>query len=207
MPRSKAALVPILGPSVPRRGSLFSKALGRAVLRVLGWEIEGDLPDIPKSVFIVAPHTSSWDFPIAIGVMLALGLRASWLAKHTLFWSPFGRLLLWLGGIPVNRKAAGGVVSLVVRCFEESDALVLAIAPEGTRRQVAGWKSGFHRVATAARVPIVPIGFDYSRRRFWFGPPFESTHDYAADLRALQSYYGPQMARWPERYWAKTSKE
>lgn len=191
---------PPLGDNVPRRGNLVSRGVGRSLLALLRWRFERSIPDVPKCVLIVAPHTSNWDFVVGVGAMLALGLRVQWLGKHTLFRWPFAGLLRWLGGIPVDRHAAGGVVERAVGLFRSSERLFVAVAPEGTRRRVERWKSGFHRIAQDAAVPILIVSFDYRVRTVGLGPLFVPTGDFAADLREIRSHFTSAMAKNPEAY-------
>ena len=192
--------LPALGEAVPRRGSLLSRALGRSVLSLLRWRIEGVMPDIPKCVTIVAPHTSNWDFPVGLAAILALGIDVRWLGKNTIFRPPFRGLLQWLGGIPVDRQAPADVVERAVTAFRERDRLFLALAPEGTRKKVERWKSGFYRIAQGAGVPILLASLDYRTRVAELGPLFVPTGDYAADLEAMQSRFTGDMARHPALY-------
>jgi 1-acyl-sn-glycerol-3-phosphate acyltransferase len=166
------------------------RALGRAYLRSAGWRIEGTFPPDPKYVLIVAPHTSNWDFVVGVAVAFAVELRTSWLGKHSLFRAPFASFLRWLGGIPVNRSASHGVVDACVRAFEAAPNLLLALAPEGTRKGVSQWKSGFYRIAVAARVPILPVGFDYRERVVRLMPLFHPSGDLDRDLPLIQALYG-----------------
>jgi len=192
--------VPELGPNVPRQGGAVSAALGRLVLRLIGWRIEGELPDVSRAVLIVAPHTSNWDFPVGLAVKFALRLRVNWLGKHTIFRYGLARIWRPLGGIPVDRQAATGVVSQVLAEFGRRDRLLLGVAPEGTRKKVPQWKSGFYRIAQAAGVPIAPLAFDYPRRAIVFFPLFAPSGDYEADLAKLRSHYAAAMAYHPENY-------
>jgi 1-acyl-sn-glycerol-3-phosphate acyltransferase len=171
------------------RGTRLSRWLGRAAFAGLGWRFAGVIPDVEKAVVIVAPHTSNWDFVVGVAAMFALGIRVVFLGKHTLFRWPLGPVMRWLGGIPVDRRVSTGVVGHAVRMFAERDRMILALAPEGTRRPVERWKTGFHRIAQRAGVPIVPVAFDWSRRRIRFGDPVTPSGDLGNDVRALQSFY------------------
>jgi 1-acyl-sn-glycerol-3-phosphate acyltransferase len=126
-------------------------------LSLFGWKVVGSFPDLPKALIIVAPHTSNWDFIAGFWAYLALDLHANWFGKHTLFVWPFGVILRRFGGIPVHRESrvARQVVDVYVEAYQSRDRMLLAIAPEGTRRRVEEWKSGFHRIALGAGVPIV----------------------------------------------------
>jgi 1-acyl-sn-glycerol-3-phosphate acyltransferase len=181
--------VPSLPSSMPRRGNAFSRALGRGLLALGGWRIEGEFPDRPKLVAIVAPHTSNWDFIIGIAAVYALGLRVRFLGKHTLFRPPLGLLMRWLGGIPVNREAPQGLVPQAVEAIDKSEAIFLGITPAGTRSSTRPWRSGFYHIAHAARVPILPIAFDGAQRTIRLFAAVETSGDYAHDLPQLLALY------------------
>lgn len=165
------------------------RALGQAVLRAAGWRIEGEFPDRPKLIAIVAPHTSNWDFPLGLAAVFALGLRVRFLAKHTLFNPWLGWLMRWSGGIPVVREAPQGLVAQVAAVIAGERAVFLAITPAGTRTSSMNWKSGFYRIAHAAGVPILPVAFDAGRRAIRLFPPLEPSGDYDADLPRLLALY------------------
>lgn len=188
--------LPTIGAAVPRRGNRASRWLGRAVMALFGWRIEGQsLPDVPKVVIVGAPHTSNWDFVGGMAAMLALGLDLGWLGKHTLFRRPFDWFMRLLGGIPVNRKDAGGVVEESADAFRSRERLWLALAPEGTRHGSGAWKSGFYRIAKAAEVPILPVAIDAGLRRIVIGPLLWPGSDENADWERLRGFYEPHLAR------------
>jgi len=193
-------MLPQLGPAVPRRGNAFSRGVGRLALSGIGWRLEGGVPNVPRCVAIVAPHTSNWDFVVGLAALLALGLRGRFLAKDTLFRPPLGTFLRWMGGLPVDRATPDGVVEQAVSSLREGEPTVLALAPEGTRRRVERWKTGFYRIAVGAGVPIWPVAFDYRTRTVRLHPGFAPSGDLEADLTRLQSLYEPAMARYPEHY-------
>jgi len=165
------------------------RVLGRAYLQLSGWRIAGAFPADPKYVVIVAPHTSNWDFMVGAAVVFGLELRASWLGKHTLFKRPFRSFLRWMGGIPVDRSASQGMVGECVRAFEAAPALMLALAPEGTRKGVSQWKTGFYRIAVQAGVPILPVGFDYREHVVRVMPLFHPSGNLEADLPRIQALF------------------
>jgi 1-acyl-sn-glycerol-3-phosphate acyltransferase len=167
--RPAATLVP--GPAVPRRDYGALRRIALWLLRRLDWRVEGDLPDQPRLVVAIAPHSSNWDFVIGAALMVVFGLRVSFVAKHTLFWWPLGSLMRWLGGIPVDRARPEGLAETLAAEYRRRDRLWLAITPEGTRRAGARFKSGFYRIARAAGVPILPVYFNYRRRVLGFLPP------------------------------------
>lgn len=183
--------IPEPGPRVPRRGGALRAAVGRTMLRALGWRIGPGLPDLGKAVITAAPHSSNWDFFVGIALVFALRLDVRFIAKMELFRGPLGPLMRWLGGLPVNRKRPVGLVEQTVAMFAERETLLLAVAPEGTRRPVDRWKSGFYRIAVAAGVPIVPGYFDNRRKVVGFGAPLYPTGDAETDIAALRAFYAP----------------
>ncbi len=164
-------------------------------MKIMRWRIAGTLPSIPKAVVIIAPHTSNWDFVLGLAAALALDVDAHWIGKHTIFRWPFGGLMRRLGGIPVNRQATSGFVEQVVERFNESDQLVLGIAPEGTRRKVQRWKSGFYHIAAGAKIPIVCAYLDYQSRVVGLGLNLMPTGDFETDLTVIQDFYAPYQGK------------
>jgi 1-acyl-sn-glycerol-3-phosphate acyltransferase len=181
--------VPALPECLPSRGNAFSSAVSRALLGAWGWRIEGEFPERPKMVAIVAPHTSNWDFVVGILAVFAIGIRVRFLGKHTLFKGPLGAFMRWCGGMPVNREAPQGLVPQAVEAMAKAPAMLLAIAPAGTRSSTKPWKSGFYHIAVAARVPIFPVVFDGAARTIRLLPAFQPSGDYEADLLELKSLY------------------
>ena len=168
-------------------------------LRVTGWRKVGDVPDPPKYVVIIAPHTSNWDFPILVALAFALRVSACWMGKASLFRWPFGVFFRWLGGIPIDRSAAHNVVDQCVRRFDESDKMVLGLTPEGTRKKVEFWKTGFYHIARGAHVPIALAFVDYERKVGGFGPVIVPTGDLAADMAPIRTFFGGVVAKYPEK--------
>ena len=165
----------------------------RGVLWIIRWKIDGEVPPHRKMVIIGAPHTSNWDFPLAMVVAPALGLRIRWLGKHTLFRKPFAWFFRLLGGIPVDRSRAHGLIPSTAAAFEEADDLVLVITPEGTRSKRDYWKSGFYRIAREAQVPVVLVGVDGATKTIVVGPdeiPGDDVKAYMDRVRAFYADYG-----------------
>lgn len=180
---------------LPRRGNALTSALGHGLLRLLGWRIEGAFPDLPKFLIIVAPHSSNWDWVIGMSAVLALKVDAHWVAKHSLFWGPIGPLMRWLGGIPVDRRASHGFVEATAQAYRQRQQLLIGVTPEGTRKQVAQWKTGFYHIARAAEVPVVPAYFDYPSRVVGIGPAMELGPDLEAELARCRQFYQPFTGR------------
>lgn len=159
------------------------------------------MPPLPKFVVIVAPHTSNWDFFVGIAVVYSLGIRISFLGKDSLFRGPLGPMMRWLGGIAVDRSVSRDRVAEMVEVFGSRDRLVVGLTPEGTRKKVADWKTGFYHVAKGANVPILPVAFDYSRKKIIFFPAFTPTGDAKRDIEFLKALFQPAMAQRPENFW------
>ena len=168
-------------------------------LKMIGWRREGSLPDIPKYVIIVAPHTSNWDFPIGLALAFDLKLRGYWLGKDGLFRWPFHGFFRWLGGIPIDRSRSSDVVAQMVQVFKERNKLTMVLAPEGTRKKVAYWKSGFYHIARGADVPIVLAFIDYLRKAGGIGPVFKPSGDIETDMEYIRAFYATVTGKHPEK--------
>ncbi|HBH86858.1 MAG TPA: glycerol acyltransferase [Syntrophaceae bacterium] len=164
-------------------------------LKMLGWRVEGEIPDIKKFVIIAAPHTSNWDFPISLAVAFALKIKIYWMGKAAMFRWPFGAACRWLGGIPIDRSRSHNVVEQCVRAFNERDKLIRVIPPEGTRKKVSYWKTGFYHIAKGANVPIV-LGFlDYRHKKGGIGPIFYPTGRIESDMKEIKAFYATITGR------------
>lgn len=146
-------------------------------------------------VILVAPHSSNWDFVVGVAAKLAMRLRVTYLGKDTLFRFPLGILMRSLGGIPVDRSHANEVVSAVVARFAREQRMLLAVAPEGTRRRVERWRSGFYHIARGARVPILPVALNWRTRSLTIGPLFSPGGDMDRDVDALRRFFLTTGAR------------
>ena len=155
----------------------------------MGWRVTGIIPDIPRMVIIVAPHSSNWDFVIGVAAKLAMRLRVKYLGKDSLFRFPLGIVMRRLGGIPVDRSSSNAMVGSIVAEFQKRRRMILAVAPEGTRRRVERWRTGFYHIARGAGVPIVPVALDWDARAIRIGDPFAITDDAEADLSRLRGWF------------------
>lgn len=185
--------------TLPRTHSPTGRFIGSTILKLMGWQITGAFPGDPKFIAAIAPHTSNWDFIIAIAVKLKLGLKVQFLGKHSIFVGPFGMLLRKLGGLPVDRRASHGVVEQVQDIFSQHPALILALAPEGTRKYMPQWKTGFIYMAQSANVPIVPMLLDYRSKTFCVLEPLTVTTDVDAQLKQVKQLYPKAAAKYPDQ--------
>ena len=190
-------LIPELGGQLPQRGNRFSKWLGRVLLSLCRWHIEGEIYQAPKVVFVMAPHTSWWDFFTNFGVLLALGLRASWFVANKYTKGTLGRCLAYVGAVSVERSKRSDLVTQMAQHFDTSDKFILAIFPEGTRKLVPKWKTGFWYIAKKAGVPVQLVAVDYGKRATVFGPVFELSDDMEKDILRMRLYFRPIVAKHP----------
>lgn len=177
--------------------SILGRIWARTFFFFIGWNIEGKLPDIPKFVMIAAPHTSNWDLPIMLSCGFLTRAKLFWMTKDSVFIGPFGMFLRWLGGIPIDRSQKNGVVGQCIEMFGNHDELILAVPPEGTRKKVRSWKSGFYHIAVGAQVPIALGYLDYKRCRGGVGGVFYPTGDYEKDIKEIQSFYADITPKYP----------
>lgn len=174
------------------------KRLAYLWARLTGWTFAGQLPDEPKFIVIGAHHTSNWDFVIFLAALRHFDIHARFLGKHTLFRWPFGGFFERLGGIPVDRSKAGGVVTQVATAFDATDEMVLVLAPEGTRKTGRWWKSGFLSIAKAVDVPVVPAGIDYPDKTVTLGKPLYFDGDVGVFMDNARAFYANMRGRYPE---------
>lgn len=158
--------------------------------RLLGWTIHGTFdPEIKKSVVIVLPHTSWHDFYIGALTRKLLEIPINFIAKKELFKWPFGWYFRWMGGAPLDRTPGQNKVAAIARIFSEKNEFRLAMAPEGTRKKVDRWKTGFYYIAMEAGVPIIPVAFDYGTKTVKVGKPFWPTGKLHEDMDQLSTFY------------------
>ena len=173
---------------------------GRLVLGLFGWRVVGALPEARRYVMIAAPHTSNWDFPIMLLCGMVLGVWPRWAGKHTLFTPPFGWVMLWLRGIPIDRRTSSNKVDQLVARIAQSEDIALLVPPEGTRSYAPYWKSGFYHVACKAGVPLAFGFLDYARKEGGIGPAFMPSGNVQEDMDRIRAFYSQRTGLHPE--WA-----
>ena len=179
----------------------ISQVLSILVLGLFGWRAVGKVPkDIRKYVIIAAPHTSYWDFPVFLLVVLALRLNLNVFIKHTLFIGPIGWFLSYCGGVPIDRRAAGARVRQTVQEYENNDDMVLLITPEGTRSPQTNWKTGFYHIASEANVPIAVAFVDKAERRAGIDHFIMPSGDIDKQMAEIKAFYDTKRGLRPENY-------
>ena len=177
---------PHLGDAVPQRKHPIRTLIGRVVFKLIGWKLEGNLPNKSKLVLVALPHSSNFDFILALSVIWAWGLKLNYMGKHTLFKFPHGFFFKAVGGIPVDRRSPQGLIEKMTSEFNSRSSLMLGIAPEGTRNSDGTLRAGFARIAKAASTPIVPIIVNYKTKTLTLGKLITDLSDVESIVAAVK---------------------
>ena len=178
---------PHLGNAIPQRTQPIRALIGRTVFKLTGWKLVGNLPNESKLVIVALPHSSNFDFILALSVIWGWGLKINFMAKHTLFKFPQGLFFRAVGGIPVDRRSAHGLVEKMTHEFNSRSSLILGIAPEGTRNSDGSLKAGFARIAKAASAPVVPIIVNYKTKTLTLGKLVSDLSDVDGIIEAVKA--------------------
>jgi 1-acyl-sn-glycerol-3-phosphate acyltransferase len=166
---------------------------------LLGWKVENSFPDEPKKyIIIAAPHTSWIDFPIAVLSRISAGKMVHFIGKNSLFKWPFGAFFRALGGIPVDRDKSVNMVASVVAIFNSKKEFRLGLSPEGTRKKVEKWKTGFYYIAKGANVPIVMATLDFENKKIKISTPYYVTSDMESDFKVFKNFFKNVKGKKPE---------
>ena len=172
--------------------------LGKTLIKISGWKTAGRLPKDQRMVLVAGPHTSNWDFVLAMSLILSLDVRIHWVGKHSIFKKGFRRLLKKMGGIPVNRINPEALKGEIYNITNKYKGFAIAIAPEGTRKKVDRLKSGFLRIANETNSKIMMVGVDFSNKTIVFGDFFNPSGDKDKDLRFIKDYFDNFTGKHPE---------
>jgi len=174
------------------------RCLSIVLLKLIGWKAVGRPIENARFVLIGAPHTSNWDFPLMIMVVLKLRLRVYWMGKSSLFPFPVGWFMRWLGGIPVDRSRAQNLVDQTVAQYKSNPEMIVLVPPEGTRSKVKEWKTGFYRIAVNAEVPVLMGYVDAATKEAGLADFFYPTGDLEVDMPAIRAFYADKVGINPE---------
>jgi len=174
--------------------------MARLFFWLTGWELDGGTPEPKKFVMIAAPHTSNWDLPYMLATAILADVDLSFMIKHSVFIGPLGWFLKRMGGIPIVRHEKRSMVQQMVDRFNACEALALSVPPEGTRKRMPHWKSGFYRIALEAKVPLMLGYLDYGRRRGSFGKPLWLTGDVKKDMDEIRAWYADKTGKNPDQF-------
>ena len=178
---------PLLGDAVPQRKHPIRTLIGRVVFKLIGWKLEGNLPNRSKLVLVALPHSSNFDFILALSVIWGWGLKLNYMGKHTLFKFPHGFFFRAVGGIPVDRRSPQGLIEKMTSEFNARSSLMLGLAPEGTRNSDGTLKAGFARIAIAANVPVVPVIVNYKTKTLTLGTPITDLSSVESIIAAVKA--------------------
>lgn len=174
----------------------------KLILRITGWKVSITVPDYPKAIICVAPHTSNWDFILGKLAYASSGRKAGFLMKSSWFFFPLGYFFKAIGGVPVTRKPGSSLSQTLIHRFRTSQRLVLAITPEGTRSRTSNWHTGFLHIALEADIPIVLGAIDFATKRILIEQTFAPTGNIETDLHRVKDYYRQFEGKHPEKFTA-----
>ncbi|NRD22508.1 1-acyl-sn-glycerol-3-phosphate acyltransferase [Winogradskyella litoriviva] len=161
--------------------------------KLLGWKVVGNTnfsqDTVKKAVIIAFPHTSWHDFYIGVLLRKVTGVKTNFVGKKELFVWPFGYYFRAVGGRSLDRTSGQNKVEAISKLFKESDEFRLTLAPEGTRKKVDKWKTGFYYIAKTANVPIIMFTLDFKNKQNKVSEPFYPTDDMEADFKYMHSFY------------------
>ncbi len=177
---------PRLGDAIPQRKHPIRTLIGRAVFELIGWNLEGNLPNKSKLVLVALPHSSNFDFVLGLSVIWGWGLKLNYMGKHTLFKFPLGLFFRAVGGIPVDRRSPQGLIEKMTNEFNSRSSLMLAIAPEGTRNSDGTLRAGFARIAKAASAPVLPVIVNYKTKTLSVGKLITDLSDVESIIAAVK---------------------
>lgn len=172
----------------------------KKLLSLAGWKVKVTVPDYPKMIYCVAPHTSNWDFLLCELAIRSVGRSAGFLMKASWFFFPMGAFFRAMGGIPVEREhKTQSLTECLIDKFREPGELKIAITPEGTRKATRGWHTGFLRIAREAGVPVCLASVDYPSKTISACDIFEPTGDMEADMAAVKRFYRSFTGKFPDQ--------
>ena len=178
------------------------KLFARFILyTVLGWKVKGTFPkELKKYLIIAAPHTHWLDFPLGITTKWAEAAPINFIGKASLFKPPFGFIFRWLGGTPIDRSTSNNKVQAIIDIFNSEEKFILALSPEGTRKKVTKWKTGFYHIAKGANVPIVMGMLNFEKKEVKISEPFHLTDDMDVDFKVIYKYFKGVKGKVPENF-------
>lgn len=170
--------------------------------KLLGWKVTGNVnlskDTIKKAVLIAAPHTSWHDFFIGLLLRKIIDVKCHFIGKKELFVGPLAWYLKKIGGSPLDRTPGQNKVDAIAQMFENKEEFRLALSPEGTRKKVEKWKTGFYYIALKAKVPIIMFTLDFKNKQNHISNPFFPTGNIEKDLKFMHDFYKGVIGKIPE---------
>ncbi|RYH71878.1 acyltransferase [Flavobacteriaceae bacterium 144Ye] len=170
--------------------------------KLLGWKVVGNVnmsrDTVKKAIIIAVPHTSWHDFYIGVLLRKVLNIKTNFIAKKELFVGPIGWYLKAIGGAPIDRQTKENKVEAIAKLFAQKEEFRMTLAPEGTRKKVDKWKTGFYYIAKEAKVPIIMFTLDFGKKENRISEPFYPTDDMEADFEFMHNFYKGVVGKKPE---------
>ena len=177
---------------------ILLQKIGKFFLAITGWKFKGDIPRSDRIILVAGPHTSNWDFLLALAFIFGLNLNVFWIGKHTLFKNGFSKIMRKLGGIPVDRASPELLMNEVSHIVKKQQGVIIAISPEGTRKKVERLKSGFLRIAKTTNSQILLAGIDFESKLIHLGKLFQPSGNTESDLLNVHKYFRQFKGKRPE---------
>ena len=177
---------------------ILLQKIGKFFLTITGWKFKGDIPRSDRIILVAGPHTSNWDFLLALAFIFGLNLNVFWIGKHTLFKNGFSKIMRKLGGIPVDRASPELLMNEVSYIVKKQQGVIIAISPEGTRKKVERLKSGFLRIAKTTNSQILLAGIDFESKLIHLGKLFQPSGNTESDLLNVHNYFRQFKGKRPE---------
>ena len=177
---------------------ILLQKIGKFFLTITGWKFKGDIPRSDRIILVAGPHTSNWDFLLALAFIFGLNLNVFWIGKHTLFKNGFSKIMRKLGGIPVDRASPELLMNEVSHIVKRQQGVIIAISPEGTRKKVERLKSGFLRIAKTTNSQILLAGIDFESKLIHLGKLFQPSGNTESDLQNVHNYFRQFKGKRPE---------
>lgn len=177
---------------------MFSYICQVLTFKIFKFKVKGNFPINKKLIVLVFPHTSNWDFIIAIGVRTFLCEEINFVIKKEYYNFLTTNFFNSLGGRPIDRSGNMNLVEKISEMFKNNEIFRIAIAPEGTRKLVDNWKTGFYQIALKANCKILPVAFDWKKREVKIFEVFTPTNNFTNDLKFLKSLFKGVKGKIPE---------
>ena len=177
---------------------ILLQKIGKFFLTITGWKFKGDIPRSDRIILVAGPHTSNWDFLLALAFIFGLNLNVFWVGILTLFKNGFSKIMRKLGGIPVDRASPELLMNEVSHIVKKQQGVIIAISPEGTRKKVERLKSGFLRIAKTTNSQILLAGIDFESKLIHLGKLFEPSGNTESDLKNVHNYFRQFKGKRPE---------
>ena len=177
---------------------ILLQKIAKFFLTITGWKFKGDIPRSDRIILVAGPHTSNWDFLLALAFIFGLNLNVFWIGKHTLFKNGLSKIMRKLGGIPVDRASPELLMNEVSHIVKKQQGVIIAISPEGTRKKVERLKSGFLRIAKTTNSQILLAGIDFESKLIHLGRLFQPSGNTETDLLNVHNYFRQFKGKRPE---------